>query len=169
MSGRSVLSYFWHESMTEDRPPWHVVCVDGEVQRPLAVTALDLSRFPQREVVTASAGASVRWQGVEVGRLLAISGSEPRARFVVFHSGDRRICLPVEQVSKRNALLALRAEGRWIAAERGGPCRLVLQGSRWRDFGGPIDRIHVCVERPLTAATPYCYGSYSSRAAASAV
>ncbi|MBI2966026.1 MAG: molybdopterin-dependent oxidoreductase [Chloroflexi bacterium] len=153
--------------MAEDRPPWHVVCVDGDVQRPLAVSALDLSRFPQREVVAVRAGTALRWQGVDVRWLLTVSGSEPRARFAIFHSGDRHICLPLEQVSKENALLALRAEGRWLAAEEGGPCRLVLQGSRWRDFGGPVDRIQVCVDRPVTVAT-HLYGSDSPRATAGA-
>ncbi|MBI4305126.1 MAG: molybdopterin-dependent oxidoreductase [Chloroflexi bacterium] len=142
--------------------------MDGEVQRPLAVTALDLACFPQREVGAIGAASGGRWQGVEVRWLLALSGVRPGARFVVFDSGAKRICLPLAQVSKLNALLALRREGRWLASEDGGPCRLVLQGSRWREFGGPIDRIQVSIEKPMSAPAPHSSGSHSSRTPARA-
>jgi DMSO/TMAO reductase YedYZ molybdopterin-dependent catalytic subunit len=168
MAGRGVLANFWHESMAEDRPPWHVVCVEGEVQRPLAVTALDLACFPQRDVGATGAVSGVRWQGVDVGWLLTVSGVRAGARFVVFDSGGRRIYLPIEQVSKQNALLAIRMEGRWLAPEDGGPCRLVLQGRRWRDFGGPIDRIELCIERPVTAATSQAHLGHTPRSRARA-
>jgi hypothetical protein len=100
--------------------------------------------------------------------LRGLSGFEPRARFVAFHSEDRQICLPIDRISKQNAILALRTGGRWLAAGEGGPCRLVLQGSRWRDFGGPVDRIQVCVERPVTATAPHAHLKHSSRESASA-
>jgi DMSO/TMAO reductase YedYZ molybdopterin-dependent catalytic subunit len=162
MTSRGVLSHFWREALTEDRPPWHIVCVDGHVRRPLAVTALDLSHFPQRDVLVtgtqrgvplAGTGpASAIWRGVDVGRLLDVCGVEDGARFVAFHSGDRRICLSVGQMCKQNAVLALRTNDHWLSAHEGGPCRLILAGSRGRDFGGPIDRIQVSVDRPVIAS-----------------
>lgn len=164
MTGRGVLSYFWREAMTEDRPLWHVICVDGHVRRPLAVTAFDLSRFPQRDVSAAGVGRrGARWRGVDVGWLLDMSGVEPGARFAAFHSEDRRICLSMGQVCRQNAVLALRTDDHWLAANEGGPCRLILAGSRWRDFGGPIDRVEVCVERPGTAPTPDASGTQISQ------
>lgn len=163
MTSRGVLSHFWREALTEDRPPWHVVCVDGHVRRPLAVTVFDLSHFPQRDIhvtgtqrgvpATGTGPAGAIWRGVDVGRLLDVSGVEVGARFAVFHSGEKRISFPMEQVSRQNAVLALRSGDHWLSAHDGGPCRLVLAGSRWRDFGGPIDRVEVCVDRPVTAGS----------------
>lgn len=160
MTSRGVLSHFWREALTEDRPSWHVVCIDGHVRRPLAVTAFDLSRFPQRDVPVAGTGPeSAIWRGVDVGLLLDVSGVEPGVRFAVFHSGERRISFSIEQVSRQNAVLALRAGDDWLSAHDGGPCRLVLAGTRWRDFGGPIDRVELCVERPGTAPEPDASGA----------
>lgn len=166
MPGKRSLSNFWREALSDDRPPWHVLCLDGRVRRPLAVTALDLSRFPQRVVSAFTAGSDRHssWQGVELGWLLRVAGTDPAARFVVFHAAGRRLCLPLQQVSNQNAILALRRGDRWLSLEDGGPCRLVLAGTRWRDFGGPIDHIEVSVERPMIAPTPRASGSYSSRA-----
>lgn len=169
MTSRGAFSHFWHEALAEDRPPWHIVCVDGHVRRPLAVTAFDLSRFPQMDVpvtgmqrglpVTGTGPGSAIWRGVDVGKLLDVSGVEAGARFAMFHSGERRISFSIEQVSRHNAVLALRAGDDWISAHDGGPCRLVLAGSRWRDFGGPIDRIELCVDRPVTAPAPDASGA----------
>ena len=67
--------------------------VDGLVERPLALSLAQLKALPQRTQITRHDcvegwSAIGQWTGVPLGRLLALAGMEPEAKFIVFHCAD---------------------------------------------------------------------------------
>ncbi|TCR64244.1 DMSO/TMAO reductase YedYZ molybdopterin-dependent catalytic subunit [Bosea sp. BK604] len=68
-----------------------------------------------------------RWQGVSTQHLLDVVRPKPGADFVVLHSYDGYTTnLTLEDFASEDALLAHSWEGKPLAAEHGGPVRLVL-------------------------------------------
>ena len=68
--------------------------VDGLVQRPLTLGLDALKRLPQRAQITRHDcvegwSAIGKWQGPQLGPVLAAAGLLPDARYVVFHCADR--------------------------------------------------------------------------------
>ena len=68
--------------------------VHGLVDRPLALTLAQLKSLPARTQITlhnCDEGWSAigQWTGVQLARVLALSGLRPTARYVVFHCLDR--------------------------------------------------------------------------------
>jgi DMSO/TMAO reductase YedYZ molybdopterin-dependent catalytic subunit len=67
--------------------------VGGLVQRPLALSLAALKALPQRTQITRHDcvegwSAIGKWQGPQLGAVLAAAGLLPAARFVVFHCAD---------------------------------------------------------------------------------
>ena len=67
--------------------------VDGLVERPLALSLAQLKALPQRTQITRHDcvegwSAIGQWTGVPLGRLLALAGMKPEAKFIVFHCAD---------------------------------------------------------------------------------
>lgn len=68
--------------------------VDGLVHRPLDLPLSALQAMPQRTQITRHDcvegwSAIGKWQGPELGAILAAAGLLPNARFVVFHCADK--------------------------------------------------------------------------------
>ena len=68
--------------------------VDGLVHRPLALPLAALKAMPQRSQITRHDcvegwSAIGKWQGPQLGAILAQAGLMPAARYVVFHCADR--------------------------------------------------------------------------------
>lgn len=68
--------------------------IDGLVHRPLALSMAEMRAFPQRSQVTRHDcvegwSAIAKWQGPQLGPILARAGLLPAARYAVFHCADR--------------------------------------------------------------------------------
>ena len=71
---------------------WRLV-VDGLVARPLSLSLAQLGRLPQRAQITRHDcvegwSAIGKWQGPQLGPILAAAGLSTRANFIVFHCAD---------------------------------------------------------------------------------
>ncbi len=67
------------------------------------------------------------WEGVAFRRLAARAGPTARANFVIQHAyGDYTTNLPLEELMDDDVVLAYRYGGEQLAAEHGGPMRLVV-------------------------------------------
>jgi DMSO/TMAO reductase YedYZ molybdopterin-dependent catalytic subunit len=115
------------------RPADWSLTVGGLVRRPLTWRWDDLERQPQIEsvsdihCVTAWSRYDNRWQGVATATLLASVQPLPEAKFLILKSFDAyATCVPLEQFSGRDVLLATSWDGKPLSREHGGPVRLVL-------------------------------------------
>ncbi|HEV2365688.1 MAG TPA: molybdopterin-dependent oxidoreductase [Caulobacteraceae bacterium] len=117
--------------------------VSGLVRRPLQLRLADLKALPWRTQITrhdcvegwSCIGA---WTGVQLSRVLAIAGLQPRARFIVFHCADK--LEPTTDESGRyyesidlfdafhpQTILAWALDGRTLDIAHGAPLRLRVE------------------------------------------
>jgi len=82
------------------------------------------------------------WEGVPLRALIDQAGPAPEVTSVSVGSGAFNIVLPIEDA--RRALLALALNGDALAAEHGGPARLVLPGGECYTSIKWVDRITFC-------------------------
>lgn len=67
------------------------------------------------------------WEGVHVRELMKHVRLRPEARYVMVHADpDYTTNLPLEDLLGDDVLLALKHDGRDLAPDHGGPCRLVV-------------------------------------------
>ncbi len=130
--------------------------IHGLVQRPLAWTLADLKALPSRTQITmhnCDEGWSAvgQWTGVQLARLLALSGLQPAARYVVFHCLDK-IDLDgtyyYESVDLLDAMhpqtiLAYGMNGRPLPVGHGAPLRLRVETQIGYKNAKYVDRIEV--------------------------
>lgn len=134
--------------------PWPGLRVDGMVGTPVTLTATDLWSLPVKEVVQDFSceegwvAVGQRWQGVPVATLLDLSEVDSRTRFVRFSAGDFTVALPVEEAMAPETMLAVRLQGRPLAPEHGGPCRLVASGKECFYSVKWVDRVTALAEPP---------------------
>jgi DMSO/TMAO reductase YedYZ molybdopterin-dependent catalytic subunit len=115
-----------------DPPKWRFE-VSGLVDRPLTLRWEDLERFPRQETVC-DIHCVTRWSrydnvfaGVPVQAILAEAGVRPEAKFVMVHAApDYTTNLPLADLDRRENLLATHHGGEPLAAEHGGPIRLLV-------------------------------------------
>lgn len=112
--------------------------VDGLVEHPQALTPAQLQHMMNVTQITRHDcvegwSAIAQWQGVRLSDVLMMAAPRSRARYVVFHSFDRDAngapyyeSLSLAQAAHPQTLLALRQNGKPIAAERGAPVRLTV-------------------------------------------
>ena len=107
--------------------------ITGLVQKPLTLTWEDLLALPTREqvcdihCVTGWSKFDTRWKGVPVSLLGAQVEPRAEARHVVAYAvGGWTTNLPLEELMSEDVLLAYEYEGRPLAAEHGGPVRLLV-------------------------------------------
>jgi sulfane dehydrogenase subunit SoxC len=143
-----------HLGQPEHRTGLWRLDIGGLVEKPLSLDINELSRLAAIEVTaflkcagspfapndpTPDRVGNVTWSGVALATLLAEARPHPKARFVVTSGADEGEfegirCnayvkdLPLELLTARNALLALKMNGRDLTAARGGPVRLVVPG-----------------------------------------
>ena len=107
--------------------------VSGLVERPLSLTWADLETLPRQETAC-DIHCVTRWSrydnvfsGVPVRSILAAAGPKPGAKFVLVHAEpDYTTNLPIGDLDREENLLATHHDGEPLAAEHGGPIRLLV-------------------------------------------
>ncbi len=146
--------------------------IGGLVERPMAISWDQFSQMPRRTVLAAHecAGsplaptkpvrrvANVQWEGVPLAEVLGQVGVKPAARFLwstgadagtfagveqAFYQKD----LPLEKALSEEVLLATHINGEPLAAERGGPVRLVVPGFYGTNSTKWLRRLELCEAR----------------------
>jgi DMSO/TMAO reductase YedYZ molybdopterin-dependent catalytic subunit len=109
--------------------------VDGLVRHALNLPVAALQAMPQRTQITRHDcvegwSAIGKWQGPQLGAILALAGLQPAARYAVFHCADSFGTAPYyESIDLVDAfhpqtILAWRMNDRPLPAEHGAPLRL---------------------------------------------
>ena len=107
--------------------------IDGLVQRPIAVSLADLRRLPARTQVTQHTceegwSAIAEWTGVQLGRVLAVAGLKPEARFLVFRTVDGWWdSIDLSDAFHPQTLLAYGMNGKALPVGHGAPVRLRVE------------------------------------------
>jgi DMSO/TMAO reductase YedYZ molybdopterin-dependent catalytic subunit len=122
---------------------WKLV-VDGAVRRPYTLDWNDFLALEQVDdvsdfhCVTGWSKLDVPWRGVRVSTLAALAELDERATHLVCHGYDGYDTnLPLAEALKDDVLLVHRAEGQPLAAEHGGPVRVITpqlyawKGAKW--------------------------------------
>lgn len=133
---------------------WEGVEVVGLVKTPLALHEEDPSQFDRASAIMdfkcydGWIAPNQRWEGVPVSAVLEQAGADPDAKYVNFVCGEFIRAYTLSQATAADTLLVDHLNGRPLAQENGGPCRL-LAGSRM----GPshvkwVARIEVTNEKP---------------------
>ena len=107
--------------------------VNGAVDTPYSLSWTDLIALP-RQTTVCDIHCVTRWsrfdnsfEGVSVSPLLARARPRPEARFVLVHAEHGFTTnLPLEDLDRPGNLLALAHQGEPLAAEHGGPVRLLV-------------------------------------------
>ena len=111
---------------------WRLM-VTGAVERPLALSLEQISRFPQREATLPIAcvegwSASRRWRGVPLSAVLEAAGAPTGASVTVrsLESGlYAQSDVDADQAADPDTLLALEVDGDRLALDHGYPLRLI--------------------------------------------
>ncbi|HET7813259.1 MAG TPA: molybdopterin-dependent oxidoreductase [Candidatus Baltobacteraceae bacterium] len=110
--------------------------VDGAVEAPAAIPMTQLVHMMNVDQITRHDcvegwSAVAQWQGVRLADVLALARPKQNARYAIFHCFDRDAndsqyyeSLSLQQAAHPQTILALRQNGRPIAADRGAPVRL---------------------------------------------
>ena len=125
-----VLTY--GEAPPLDLPNWSFRCF-GLVEEELSWSWSEFLALPRIEVtsdihcVTHWSRYDNRWQGVAVKEILRRVKPRPEAIAVMAHTTEGYTTnIPLADLSDEEVLLALKHDGNDLAAEHGGPCRLVV-------------------------------------------
>ena len=127
----------WQRQAARGFADW-ALRVDGLVKRPLDLSLAALQGLRQREQITRHDcvegwSAIGKWQGPQLGAVLALAELLPAARFVVFHCADRSGDVPYyESIDLVDAfhpqtILAWRMNGQALPVEHGAPLRLRVE------------------------------------------
>jgi DMSO/TMAO reductase YedYZ molybdopterin-dependent catalytic subunit len=121
------------EATPEPAPERWTLAIDGAVAEPFTIGWSELLGEPQTEwtgdihCVTRWSRFGMSWRGVSVARLIARARPLPEAGFLLAESeGGYTTNLPLSDVLEHPALVAHRADGEPLAAEHGGPVRLLV-------------------------------------------
>ncbi|MHB8731144.1 MAG: molybdopterin-dependent oxidoreductase [bacterium] len=124
--------------------------IDGLVRRAVDARASDLDALPRTdhaEAFTCEEGwtvPAVRWRGVRLADVVAITGPLPSARFVRVHAGDYAV--PVSLEEAQTALLCEEMDGRPLPAAHGAPWRLLLPGGACVTSVKWVERLELTAE-----------------------
>jgi DMSO/TMAO reductase YedYZ molybdopterin-dependent catalytic subunit len=107
--------------------------VTGLVERPLVLSWDDLGRFPRQETLC-DIHCVTRWSrydnvftGIPVRTILAEARPSREAKYVIIHAApDYTTNLPLADLDRAENLLATHHDGEALAAEHGGPIRLLV-------------------------------------------
>ena len=120
------------DTPASDLSTWTFRCF-GLVDHPVSWTWVEFNALPQVQItsdihcVTRWSRFDNRWEGVAVAEILRRVGVRPEAVAVMVHAKeDYTTNLLLSDIVSDDALLATRHDGEELAAEHGGPCRLVV-------------------------------------------
>ena len=118
--------------------------VDGAVGAPLSLSFDDLMALPQVQVdadfhcVTGWSVMDMKLAGVRFETVLALARPTAAATHLMTHAYDGYSTnLPIEEAIKEDVLLVVAVDGKPLAAEHGGPVRVVVpqlyawKGAKW--------------------------------------
>jgi DMSO/TMAO reductase YedYZ molybdopterin-dependent catalytic subunit len=115
-----------------DAKKW-TLTIAGLVERARTLTFDEFAALPRVEVfsdihcVTTWSRFNNTWEGVSTGTIGEIAGIQAEAKHVVVYGeGGFSTNLPLDDFLGEDALLALKHDGKPLAAEHGGPVRLVV-------------------------------------------
>lgn len=107
--------------------------IDGEVERPFALTWDELMALPQVTIetdihcVTRWSKLDTHWTGVRVRDLLERAGVKPSGKFAMAHSdGGYTTNMPLELLYDDQVLVAHTYEGQPLEEDHGAPLRLLV-------------------------------------------
>jgi DMSO/TMAO reductase YedYZ molybdopterin-dependent catalytic subunit len=107
--------------------------IAGLVEKERTFTFDEFVALPQVEVfsdihcVTTWSRFNNTWEGVSTGTIGEIAGIKPEAKYVIVRGdGGFTTNLPLEDFLAEDALFALKHDGKPLAADHGGPVRLVV-------------------------------------------
>ncbi len=105
----------------------------GVVEKERTLTFDEFAALPQVEVfsdihcVTTWSRFNNTWEGVSTATIGEIAGIKPEAKYVIVRGeGGFTTNLPLEDFLAEDALFALKHDGKPLAADHGGPVRLVV-------------------------------------------
>jgi DMSO/TMAO reductase YedYZ molybdopterin-dependent catalytic subunit len=137
-----------HESPDElpkqrDIDNWKII-VDGEVEKPLSLTLVDLRKMAIADLtsdfhcVTSWSRFDNKWKGVRVRDVLALAQPKKAGKFVTQTAfSGHTTSTPIAELLDDDALIAWEQEGKPLALEHGAPLRIVLpkkyayKGVKW--------------------------------------
>jgi DMSO/TMAO reductase YedYZ molybdopterin-dependent catalytic subunit len=138
-----VLSY---ERAPQKLPANWKLKVKGLVEHPFELTWEELLALPRTTItsdihcVTTWSRYDNTWEGVHIREILQRAKPLPEAKFVMEHSWtDYTTNLPLADLDDDDAIIALKHDGQELAAEHGGPVRLVVpklyfyKSAKWLD------------------------------------
>jgi len=130
--------------------------VDGLVDRPIALTLAQLQSLPARTQVTLHQcdegwSAVAQWTGVQLSRVLELSGLKKNARYCVFHCLDIAPLdgnyyyesLDLLDAMHPQTILAYGMNGKSLPVEHGAPLRLRVELQIGYKNAKYVDRIEV--------------------------
>lgn len=107
--------------------------LDGEVEKPVALSWAALNALPQVEdvsdfhCVTTWSKFDCRWGGVAFTTLYELAQPKPAARFVYFTSYDGYSTnVPLDLCLDDDVLIATSFDGAPVSKEHGGPARIII-------------------------------------------
>jgi DMSO/TMAO reductase YedYZ molybdopterin-dependent catalytic subunit len=124
----------YRQHMVSGFAQW-TLAVDGLVRRPLALPLSALMAMKQREQITRHDcvegwSAIGKWQGPQLGQVLALAGLLPAAQYVVFHCADAfgsdpyYESLDLVEAFHPQTILAWKMNGAPLTVGHGAPIRL---------------------------------------------
>ena len=140
--------------------------VDGLVGHCLELTLANLEQLPQQGLTddfTCLEGwtvPNVRWRGVLLKTVLALTEPRLEIRYVQASAGDFNVSLPLEHVER--ALLATRLYEGAVPLEHGGPVRLVVPGGQCFMNIKWLDHLELRTEAGTNSAKKVALGRLSS-------
>lgn len=115
-----------------NEPKWWLR-IEGLVEKKLSLTLSELVAFQHTNViadfhcVTGWSRLDNRWEGIPFKSIVEVAKVRPEAKFVTFECGDGYTTShPLSDLLRDNVLLALSLDGQRLAAEHGGPLRLIV-------------------------------------------
>jgi len=107
--------------------------LEGLVQAPLSWSWEEFLKLPSQDFtvdihcVTKWTKLDTKWHGVSVDTLLSSAHLDPKGRYVTaFGDGGYTTNIPLAEMVNGQAFVAYQFDGKPLAAEHGGPARLVV-------------------------------------------
>lgn len=116
-----------------DLKDWRLT-IDGAVKSPITIDWKQFNQLPMIKLktdihcVTRWSRLGMEWEGVSIDELIQQAGGlTEEARFLIASCyGDYTTNLPLSDVTKQQALVAIKAHDEPLTAEHGGPARLFV-------------------------------------------
>ncbi len=137
-----VLLFSWGAYAQENPSELILLTVSGEVERPLQLTASDLSRLPRRSVRAADHGKDAAFEGVALSEVLKMAGiptgeslrGKQLVKYLLVDARDGyQVIFTLAELDSaftdREVLLVDRRDGKPLSADEG-PLRIVVPGEK---------------------------------------